>query len=67
MALDLLREGKRSAYLPDQVVTNNLNEQPLFLVEGAPTFERHLYAVYRSDCESIKLIRRLGENRNWQT
>ena len=59
MALDLLRDGKRSAYLPDQVVTNNLNEQPLYLVEGAPTFERHLYAVYRSECESIKLIETL--------
>ena len=59
MALDLLREGKRSAYLPDQVVTSNLNEQPLYLVDGAPTFERHLYAVYRSECESIKLIETL--------
>jgi len=27
--------------------------------EGYPTFERHLYAVYRSECESIKLIETL--------
>ena len=59
MALDLLREGKRSAYLPDQVVNNNLNGQPLFQVRGAPHFERHLYAVYRSESVSANIIETL--------
>ena len=59
MALDLLREGRRSAYLPDQVAANQPNNQPLYLVDGAPSFERHLYAVYRSNCESVNLIETL--------
>ncbi|PWQ93749.1 LysR family transcriptional regulator [Leucothrix arctica] len=59
MALDLMREGKRSAYLPDQVVGNNVDHQALYLVDGAPTFERHLYAVYRSGSDSLTLIETL--------
>ena len=59
MALDLMREGKRSAYLPDQVVSNNADNLALYLVEGAPTFERHLYAVYRSGSDSLELIETL--------
>lgn len=69
IALDLLRDGKRAAYLPDQVVTNSINNQLLYLVKGAPTFTRHLYAVYRSDCESlvetlIEKIIKLVKNRS---
>ncbi|RVU84516.1 LysR family transcriptional regulator [Leucothrix sargassi] len=61
MALDLLREGKRSAYLPSQFVNNNLENQTLYPVEGAPSFERHLYAVYRTASESAELIEMLLE------
>jgi DNA-binding transcriptional LysR family regulator len=59
MALDLMRDGKRSAYLPDQVMSNNVDNQDLYLVDGAPTFERHLYAVYRSGSGSLTLIETL--------
>lgn len=59
MALDLLRVGTRSAYLPDQVENDNVARNTLYIVEGAPTFERNLYAVYRSASPSIALIEQL--------
>lgn len=61
MALDLLRVGTRSAYLPDQVANSNVARHSLYSVEGAPVFERNLYAVYRSASTSIALIEQLIE------
>ena len=59
MALDLLRVGTRAAYLPDQVVNDNVARNRLYPVKGAPVFERNLYAVYRSASASIELIEKL--------
>jgi len=59
MALDLLREGKRAAYLPSDVVETHADTHNLHLVKEAPYFERHLYAVYRSSSDSIGLIESL--------
>jgi len=59
MALDLLRVGKRAAYLPDQVVDDDVARNPLYVVDGAPIFERNLYAVYRSASASVSLLEKL--------
>jgi DNA-binding transcriptional LysR family regulator len=56
MALDLLRIKRRAAYLPEQIITNNVAQIPLYEVAGAPVFERNLFAVYRTDNNSQALI-----------
>ena len=48
-----------AAYLDQSAIETELDEGKLFTVKDAPTFERYVYAVYRTDNERLKDIREL--------
>jgi hypothetical protein len=59
MALDLMRTGRRAAYLPEQVYVDQAEPVSLYPVHAAPQFDRHLSAVYRAENENLELIEKL--------
>ena len=49
VAIGMLLDRGGAAYLPEQMIQNHLDEQRLFIVEGAPVINRLAYIVYRPD------------------
>lgn len=54
----ILNQGG-AAYLNQEAIEKELGEGKLFAVKDAPTFERYVYAIYRTDNERAKDIRDL--------
>ncbi len=54
----ILNQGG-AAYLDQSAIETELNKGKLFAVKDAPTFERYVYAIYRTDNERVKDIREL--------
>lgn len=60
IALDFLLKNKGCAYLPLQMVENNLNED-LHVVEGATVMTRKLFACYHQECKYEREVNQLVE------
>ncbi len=50
-----MTEHGGSAYLPD-IVLENLEQGAFYRVQGAPTFSRDVYAVYRSNFDRLEMV-----------
>ena len=57
LAVDLLTQQSGSAYLPTEMVSNQLHSGQLHKVAGAPVMERIVYAAYRPDAQCEELVR----------
>jgi DNA-binding transcriptional LysR family regulator len=55
IALDYLQHLPGSAYLPHSVLASE-HPMPLHQIQGAPTFSRPLYAVYRSSSDRLEIV-----------
>jgi DNA-binding transcriptional LysR family regulator len=58
IAESFIHQHGGTVYLPEKVLQQPDNGK-LFQVEGAPSFSRDLYAVYRSNADHIELIEQL--------
>lgn len=57
MALNFIQACGGAAYLPMPMVVQELAEEKLYRVTDAPTIERNIYAVYRSQHEHKDIIK----------
>ena len=55
IALDYLQHEQGAAYLPHSVLELEY-QRPLYQVQGAPTFSRPLYAVYRTSSDRKAIV-----------
>lgn len=59
IALELIRTGGGSAYLPRVMVASALASGQLFPVEAAPEFQMHIYAAYHARDEERETLERM--------
>lgn len=59
IALELIRAGGGSAYLPQVMVGKALSCGELHAVPDAPVFEMHIYAAYHAQDENREILERM--------
>lgn len=59
IALDQLKRHGGAAYLPQKMLEGVSFDVDLYPVEGAETFERYIFAIYRADRNDLKILRGL--------
>jgi len=61
IALDFLIEHGGSAYLAKSMITQELSENTLFLIEDAPIITREYFLVYKTNTAKIEVINNLAD------
>jgi len=61
IALDFLIEHSGSAYLAKSMITQELSENKLFLVDDAPIISREFFLVYKTNTTKIDVINSLAD------